>query len=77
MKEQLVDQLKTQITDLERFIQYMHVEQTSMDKKKCACSKNKDAKQFTHSDIGHEEEASRNHWNIPQNEHRVEIITFP
>lgn len=52
-----MDQLKTQITDLERFIQYLHGE-TSSDVKKCACSKSKDAKHFTHSDFGHEEEVS-------------------
>lgn len=34
MKEQLVDQLKTQISDLERFIQYLHGEQSYLDAKK-------------------------------------------
>ncbi|CAL8114914.1 unnamed protein product [Orchesella dallaii] len=55
MKEQLVDQLKTQITDLERFIQYLHGETTS-DVKKCACTKSKETKEFTQTDMGHEEE---------------------
>lgn len=58
MKEQLVDQLKTQITDLERFIQYLHADQAVPDPKKCGCPKSKDGKNFTHSDIGHEEEVN-------------------
>lgn len=35
MKEQLVEQLKTQISDLERFIQYLHGEATCP----CDCPK--------------------------------------
>ena len=30
MREQLVDQLKTQVTDLERYIQYLHTKQAGL-----------------------------------------------
>ncbi|GIX92174.1 RUN domain-containing protein 1 [Caerostris extrusa] len=37
MKEQLVSQLKTQITDLERFIEFLQGEVTSNGKPRCTC----------------------------------------
>ena len=56
MKEQLVDQLKTQIQDLERFIQYLHGEGTWDGNCTCACPKHTNSKTINHSERGHEEE---------------------
>jgi len=62
MKEQLVEQLKTQISDLERFIQYLHGEGTCI----CKCPKslktktgtpttpNKRQPSFNEEDCAHE-----------------------
>jgi hypothetical protein len=58
MKEQLVDQLKTQIQDLERFIQYLHGEGTWEGSCNCACPKHPTSKTVHHSQIGHEEEVN-------------------
>lgn len=38
MKEQLVGQLKTQLADLERFIQFLQTDVTIMDKHNCKCT---------------------------------------
>ncbi|CAG7721402.1 unnamed protein product [Allacma fusca] len=51
MKEELVNQLKTQITDLERFIHFLHGEGTWDGDCTCACPKHGPAtpKKFTHT----------------------------
>jgi hypothetical protein len=57
MKEQLVSQLKTQISDLERFIQYsVHGEGTGDGNCTCACPKHGTSNTVHHSGMGHEEE---------------------
>ncbi|XP_021962539.1 RUN domain-containing protein 1 isoform X2 [Folsomia candida] len=69
MKEQLVDQLKTQISDLERFIQYLHGEAT------CTCDCPKSSKSGSGSESGESNSNSKPKCTHYRDEDEEEIRT--
>jgi hypothetical protein len=60
MKDEMVSQLKTQIVDLERFIQYLHGETGWDGNCTCSCPKHGTASSSSssvhHNELEHEEE---------------------
>ncbi|KAF8782351.1 RUN domain-containing protein 1 [Argiope bruennichi] len=75
MKEQLVSQLKTQITDLERFIEFLQGEATSKGQPRCTCDCPVHRKTLhTHSDSDSCSENGRHSMKNPKDDATVSHI---